>query len=258
LVSVFMGIPPLRILAIDPALANVGWMVLEFDPNQIEVISGPVARWIAEKDGTGLHSYHCFTRVAGGVLSTDNRATIRERLMEQIDGIHILVSLHQPDLLAFESQFEAGKRGFTGGVAVELGLVFPYFNTKERPVRLFRCPDFEYLDNPQKSVFRQMDHIPLYGVSIRPIQLQSLAHHEKTTRDKTVIQRYREITNTQYKITPHECDAYFIGVHLGRFWACCLEGCWSEDILTRKERHTFLNPETGMLNRRFECWWANF
>ena len=251
-------INPIRIFSIDPALANVGWVVLDFDPNDPPADNIP--SWIKDKDTTGQHTYSCFKRVDGGTFSTNNEMTVNERLVHQLDEIHLLCAIHKPEMIAFESQLEVGVSRCTWGVAIQFGILFPYFRANHRQVRLSRCPGNQWEEqNCGNSVFNHVDHIPNYGVSIKPPQLQSITHHEKSTKPSIVKQRYREVSGDNRKrVTDHEADAFFMGVYAGRFWATCLEMCWSVDFLTQKEQNVFLNPDKGMMGRKFESWWINF
>lgn len=241
----------MRILGIDPALANVGWMLLEFDPTLFNGHQEGYPSWMNSTKEGGVSTYHCFERLNGGLYSTNKSTTIQERLVEQVDQIHMLVSVHRPDLLVYEAQLEVGNRRCTWGVALQLGIIFPYFGIKDRQVRLFHYPDPEYSIVPDKA------HIPPLGIAIKPQQLQSIAHHERSTKPKTVVQRYKEITGVTDKVSDHEADAYFLGVHAGRFWATCIQEIWDQDLLTQKEYHVFLDSDTGMLFREGESWWAN-
>jgi Holliday junction resolvasome RuvABC endonuclease subunit len=240
----------MKILAIDPALANVGWMLLEFNLDVLGTDSSYPSWMDPSKEG-GASTYQCFKRLNGGLYSTNNSITVQERLIEQIDQIHMLVSVHQPDILVYEAQLEVGNQRCTWGVALQLGIIFPYFSTKTRQVRLFHYPDPEYSIVPDKA------YIPPLGVAIKPQQLQSIVHHERSTKPKIVVQRYKEITGTTDKVSDHEADAYFLGVHAGRFWATCLNDYWDQDILSNKEHHVFLDSNTGMLFREGESWWMN-
>src|SRR5215467_10243032 len=123
-----MSIEPLKILAFDPALANMGWMLVNFDPNVLHDEQTP--SWISDK--TGIHTYKCFERLDGGTFSTDNQVTVNERMIHQIDEVHLLCAIHKPEMIAMESQLEVGSARCTGGVAIQFGIVFPYFCTNLR------------------------------------------------------------------------------------------------------------------------------
>jgi Holliday junction resolvasome RuvABC endonuclease subunit len=241
----------MRILGVDPAMANVGWMLLEFDRLHLDVNNTTYPSWMDKDKEGGTHTYQCFQVLNKGLYTTHKSATTQERLIEQIDQIHLLVSLYKPDILAYEAQMEDGNARCTWGVALQLGIVFPYYNIKSRQVRLFRCPDFV------NTSFTDMEFIPPLGVAIKPQQLQSIAQHERSTKPKIVVQRYREVTGLTHKISDHEADAYFLGVHAGRFWATCINDYWDQDLLTNKEHHVFLDSNTGMLFREGESWWSN-
>ncbi len=150
----------MRILGIDPALANVGWMLLEFDHNLLDSHHNGYPSWMDQDKEGGVSTYHCFRRLNGGLYSTNKSITIQERLTEQVDQIHMLVSVHKPDLLVYEAQLEVGNRRCTWGVALQLGLIFPYFNINARQVRLFHSSGSEDLN------FTDMAHIPNIGVRI--------------------------------------------------------------------------------------------
>jgi Holliday junction resolvasome RuvABC endonuclease subunit len=252
-----MDIEPLKILAFDPALANMGWTLVSFDPNVIH--EEPIPSWMTDK--IGIHTYKCFQRIDGGTFSTNNKISINARMIHQIDEVHLLCAIHKPELIAMESQLEVGSARCTWGVAIQFGIVFPYFCTNLRQVRLARCPDDRWSNGERQEtteVFSHIDHVPNYGVALKPPQLQSVAHHEGQTKSRVVKERYHEISgDTRKNITDHEADAYFVAVHSGRFWATCLERCWGTEFLTKKEQKTFFAPETGMVHRRDESWWCN-
>ena len=254
-----MSIEPLKILALDPAMANMGWALGTFDPNIVQ--EEPHPSWIEDK--SGIPTYRCFTRLDGGTFSTDNKQmTVNERLIHQIDEVHLLCAIHKPEMIAMESQLEVGSARCTWGVALQFGILFPHFCMHRRPVRLVRCPDDGWLDdNPEGNgeTFTHFDHIPNYGVAIKPPQLQSIVHHETHTKVKTVKARYCEVSRDDRKtVKDHEADAYFIAVHSGRFWATCLQTCWGPEYLTKKETRVFLAEGTGMIHRKYESWWTNF
>jgi hypothetical protein len=253
-----MDIEPLKILAFDPALANMGWMLANFDPNALQ--EEPTPSWIPDK--TGIHTYKCFRRLDGGTFSTDNQMTVNERMIHQIDEVHLLCAIHRPELIAMESQLEVGSARCTWGVAIQFGIVFPYFSTYLRQVRLARCPDDRWSNGERREtteIFSHIDHVPSYGVALKPPQLQSVAHHEGQTKSRIVKERYHEVSgDTRKNVKDHEADAFFVAVHSGRFWAVCLQQCWGTEFLTKKETKTFLAPDTGMIYRRFESWWTNF
>jgi hypothetical protein len=140
--------------------------------------------------------------------------------------------------------------------------MFPYYCTHLRSVRLARCPDYRWENRngeTDQEIFSHIDHVPNYGVAIKPPQLQSVAHHEGYTKSKIVKERYREVSgDTRKKVTEHEADAFFVAVHAGRFWATCLQQCWGAEFLTKREQKIFLAPETGMAHRRQESWWVSF
>jgi hypothetical protein len=251
-------VSPLRILALDPALANMGWVVVSFDPNPVH--EEPIPSWM--EDRTGIHTYRCFERIDGGTFSTDNQMTVNERLIHQIDEVHLLCAIHKPEMVAMESQLEVGSARCTWGVALQFGILFPYFCMNRRPVRLVRCPDDRWEEEDAVNsveTFSHVDHIPNYGVAIKPQQLQSVAHHESQTKSKVVKERYREVSgDTRKGVKDHEADAFFVAVHSGRFWATCLQSHWGPEFLTKKEAKVFTAPETGMLHRKCESWWVNF
>jgi hypothetical protein len=253
-----MSIEPLKILAFDPALANMGWVLVIFDPNVIHEEKAP--SWMA--DHTGIHTYQSFTRLDGGTFSTDNQMTVNERMIHQIDEVHLLCAIHRPEMITMESQLEVGSARCTWGVAIQFGIMFPHFCTYKRQVRLVRCPDDRWCNGERQEtteIFSHIDHIPNYGVTLKPPQLQSVAHHQGRTESRIVKDRYREVSgDTRKKVTDHEADAFFVAVHSGRFWATCLQQCWGTEFLTKKERKIFLASETGMIHRRFESWWCNF
>jgi hypothetical protein len=255
-----MEFQSIKILSIDPALRNVGWMVGIFDPNSY-LENGPQPSWLA-KDDTPYHTYHCYKKLDGGTLTRKNVWTVHERLTYHIDELHLISAIHKPDMIALESQIEAGGNRCTWGVALQFGIIFPYFLMHRRQVRLSRCPDEAWVDNPQLNgtpIFSHVDHVPSYGVAIKPPQLQSIAHGQRVTEGADVISRYREVTgDAREKISDHEADAYFIAIHAARFWATCMIGCWAEDFLSKKEKRAFLNQKTGMITRRLESWWTNF
>jgi hypothetical protein len=249
---------PLKILAFDPALANMGWVLVNFDPNVLQSEQTP--SWMA--DPTGIHTYKCFERLDGGTFSTDNQMSVNERMIHQIDEVHLLCAIHKPEMIAMESQLEVGNARCTWGVAIQFGIMFPYFCANRRQVRLIRCPDDRWSNGERQEtteVFSHIDHIPNYGVAIKPPQLQSVAHHEGQTKIKIVKDRYYEVSgDTRKKVKDHEADAFFVAVHAGRFWATCLQQCWGVEFLTKKEQKIFLATETGMVHRKFESWWINF
>lgn len=253
-----MDIEPLKILAFDPALANMGWALVSFDPNALQEEQTP--SWIMDK--TGIHTYKCFQRLDGGTFSTDNQMTVNERMIYQIDEVHLLCAIHKPEMIAMESQLEVGSARCTWGVAIQFGIVFPYFCSNLRQVRLARCPDDRWSNGERQEtteVFSHIDHVPNYGVAFKPPQLQSVAHHEGQTKSKIVKERYHEVSgDTRKGVKDHEADAFFVAVHSGRFWAICLQQCWGMEFLTKKEQKIFLASETGMAHRKFESWWTNF
>lgn len=253
-----MYIETRKILAFDPALANMGWVLVNFNPNY-ECQEQPPS-WMT--DSTGIHTYKCFERLDGGTFSTDNQMTVNQRLVHQIDEIHLLCAIHKPDMIALESQLEVGHARCTWGVALQFGIMFPYFCANHRQIRMARCPDDRWQDKDREEsteVFSHLDHVPSYGILIKPPQLQSVAHHESQTKSKIVKERYYEVSgDTRKGIKDHEADAFFVAVHSGRFWATCLQGCWQTEFLTKKEQKIFLAAETGMANRQFESWWTNF
>ena len=89
----------IRILGIDPGLRNTGWGVID------------VA-------GTRL------THVANGVVSTDAKSTISERLVQLHYGLRAVITAHEPDLGAVEETFvnkdprSALKLGAARGIAL--------------------------------------------------------------------------------------------------------------------------------------------
>lgn len=89
----------IRILGIDPGLRHMGWGIID------------VA-------GTRL------THVANGVISTDSKSTISERLVQLHYGLRAVLTAHEPDLGAVEETFvnkdprSALKLGAARGVAL--------------------------------------------------------------------------------------------------------------------------------------------
>ncbi len=89
----------IRILGIDPGLAHMGWGVI---------------------DVMGTRLMH----VANGVISTDAKSTISERLVQLHYGLRAVLTAHEPDLGAVEETFvnkdprSALKLGAARGVAL--------------------------------------------------------------------------------------------------------------------------------------------
>lgn len=89
----------IRILGIDPGLRHMGWGVI---------------------DVLGTRLVH----VANGVISTDTKSTISERLVQLHYGLRAVLTAHEPDLAAVEEIFvnknprSALKLGAARGVAL--------------------------------------------------------------------------------------------------------------------------------------------
>jgi Holliday junction resolvasome RuvABC endonuclease subunit len=244
-----------KILAIDPALSNVGWIILEFDCFKELFPEKP--SWIDHEVEGGCSTYGSFSRIDGGVVCTDKSEGYNQRLINQVDEIHLLVSLHKPDLLVFESQLAFGSQRCTWGMALQLGLIFPYYKIQERAVRTFRCPTMDYLQSNSSQVFSELEYVPSMVVGVNPAQLQSMAHHEKKTKRTVVVRRFHEVSHYYTKITDHEADAYFLGIHAGRFWASCVNQYWDQGLLTKREYRVFLDSKTGLLFNEGDSWWRN-
>lgn len=71
---------PIRILGIDPGLRRIGWGVVAVEGNRLSYL-------------------------ACGSLSTDDRATLAERLVAIHDGLRRVVEEHAPDEAAVEATF---------------------------------------------------------------------------------------------------------------------------------------------------------
>jgi crossover junction endodeoxyribonuclease RuvC len=71
---------PIRILGIDPGLRRTGWGVIEADGNRL-------------------------VHIACGSLTTDDQATLAERLVTIHDGLAAIVAEHRPDEAAVEATF---------------------------------------------------------------------------------------------------------------------------------------------------------
>jgi len=71
---------PIRILGIDPGLRRTGWGVIEAEGNRL-------------------------VHIACGSLTTDDQATLAERLVTIHDGLAAVVAEHRPDEAAVEATF---------------------------------------------------------------------------------------------------------------------------------------------------------
>jgi crossover junction endodeoxyribonuclease RuvC len=71
---------PIRILGIDPGLRRTGWGVIEAEGNRL-------------------------VHIACGSLTTDDKATLAERLVTIHDGLAAVVAEHRPDEAAVEATF---------------------------------------------------------------------------------------------------------------------------------------------------------
>lgn len=229
----------MKILGVDPALANVGWCLLDFDPFQdsAHFSGGQDPNWLDVKKNSGQHTYHYFHRLAGGVFSTTNVQTVLARLLEQARQVYGLVEHHRPDLLVLEAQLEVGQNRCTWGVALQTLILAPYF--------------------PGSVVVA--GYRPRWVVTVGPHLLQAAVHGERSTRSRTVVERYGRVSGDPRRKVAlhHEADAYFLGIVGGRFWATCLTECWDRSILSDRERRFFLKIGTGMLFRQLDAWWQN-
>lgn len=89
----------IRILGIDPGLGHMGWGIIDVMGSRL-------------------------THVANGVISTDAKSTISERLVQLHYGLRAVITAHEPDLGAVEEVFvnkdprSALKLGAARGVAL--------------------------------------------------------------------------------------------------------------------------------------------
>jgi crossover junction endodeoxyribonuclease RuvC len=83
----------MRILGIDPGLQRTGWGVIE---------------------STG----HKLTHISHGVIATDSKADMSERLLKIFDGLTNVITLWQPDTAAIEEIFVNSN----SGSSLKLGL----------------------------------------------------------------------------------------------------------------------------------------
>lgn len=259
-----------RILAIDPAMDNTGWMLLKVyldavpffyteNCGQNQPMLSPPTKpyWITEKDTTGKHLYDHFEREAGGTHTSDSKKSMNWRISDQADRIHKLVTDFNPDILVLESQLDKGDNKNPYGVALQIALLYPYFRTD------LRFPRFVYyipgnLDpSLHYEAYQYNFPIPRVVITIRPERLQSIAHYQRSTTGGEVVRRYKHLTGEKRRLSQHEADSFYLGYHAARFWATCINSHWSRDILTQKENHVFLESTKGMLYQMDDVWWIN-
>lgn len=259
--------PTKTILALDPAMGNVGWMFLKLntevplrEPHPL-----PTPEWITEKDTTGVHTYHNFDRLDGGTLQQDPTKPWIYRVQSQAEDVHKLIHRFKPDILALESQLDKGDNKSPTGIALQYLIVAPYYNQESKMFKRYvslvsgavtgRSVDGKL---PTVEVGLIPEHIPSFVIGIRPEGLQSVAHYERATKGSRVVSRYKQLVPTdKHRLSQHEADAFFIGVHAGRFWATCLATHWPRTHLTTKEAHCFIDPPNSMFYRKEDAWWEN-
>jgi hypothetical protein len=237
-------VPVLTVLGIDPAMDNVGYHFLKLNTSEPPHLPGPPIPfkdplWITEKDPTGKHTYWYFQSLAGGTKQSDSTRSMTYRLINQADEVHKLIAELKPDILVLEAQLDKGDNKNPYGVALQIAITFPYFHPTTRP-----------------PTIRPAYH-PRWVIQIRPERLQSIAHHQRKTTGREVVQRFKHVTECKARVSQHEADAYFLAVHGGRFWASCVKSHWDRDILTSKENHVFLQEPKGMLFQMDDAWWEN-
>lgn len=239
------------ILGIDPAMNNVGYMLLQLDTeNELRSTAPESADWIKLKDTTGKHTYRHFTRLAGGTLEGPDTNWF-ERIQTQADSLHEIIGQLKPDIIAIESQLDKGDSKSPTGVALQHLILAPYFRVDKKYYTRV------HIDTDDQVVLTQSyEPMPKFVVLLYPPRVQSVAHCERSTKGRIVVNRYKQmVPEDKHRLSQHEADAFYIGVHCGRFWATCLTECWPKSYLTEKERYVFLEGPKAMINQRNEVWW---
>lgn len=241
-----------RILGIDPAMNNCGWMLIKLDTGNVLRPTAPMtASWIIDKDTTGKHTYQHFQRIDGGTIGGDEKVSWFERIQAQADAIHIVVDKVEPDIIAIESQLDKGESRSPTGFALQHLILAPYFRPDKKYYRRFHIAYSDIGVPCYKAEF-----LPSFVVLLCPPRVQSVAHCERSTTGLVVVRRYKQLVPTdKRRLSQHEADAWFIGVHVGRFWASVLTNNWDKAILTEKERYVFLDGCKAMMTQEGEAWW---
>lgn len=239
----------MRILAIDPAMANIGiWCgdLLDGDP---ERLVSQCPSWQSDK---GSQCYSLLHEIARGTLTTSPTEPMWNRIQECTDFIHGSIEVYRPNILISEAVLTHGpSRNVTGGMVLASILD-------------------RYRELPRKNECSFLEAV----LTIPPSKLRSVAHQasKKTKGQKItkaiVKQRYRDVRLLPKKtrLTDHEADAFFLAYHGIRFWMTCVTNQWSKNILTPAEVRAYItgtgkNPRTkiehstALIKSEGDQWW---
>jgi hypothetical protein len=242
------------ILGIDPAMDNVGWMLLKMDTEKPlrDTNPQPEPDWILQKDTTGVHTYQHFERLNGGTLKSDKTKSWLYRVHQQVNEMHEIIYKEKPTLLALEAQLDQGENRNPTGLSVQNLIIAPFYHTNRKIFRRY----VTQLSGSESNLVPEF--IPKTVVLIRPERLQSVAHQERSTKGSRVVARYKKLyPEDKRRLSQHEADAFFIAVHAGRFWATCINNFWPRTHLTTHETPIFLESAKAIIKQEDEAWWQN-
>ncbi len=240
----------MRIMAIDPAMANLGVWIGDLLPGSPKD-SNRHPSWMPR---SGQHTLDLMKEVVRGSLATAPTEFMWSRIQRGTDFAHSFVENFRPDLIVTEAVLTHGlRRNVTGGMV--LAAILDWYR-------------------PKPSPWGRSDwYLPQAVITIPPPKLRSIAHGGRKYKGKVVTKavvkdRFREARGLPKKtrVTDHEADAFFLAYHGLRFWKTCVVRDWPLEALSREETQAFLhskgkNPRTkiehstALLDGEGDGWW---
>jgi hypothetical protein len=230
----------MRVMGLDSAMRNSGYVVLDFDPAEILTLKSPNP------------THALMKRVADGTVSySDTDETRLSRLVSNARDVQDLVSKYTPDIVTIEGALDKGPQRSSTGTALYTLLAGPWFLGKA------------LMQSEEKQAF-----VPPVVVTLSPERHMAAAHEKRSLTGTEVVKKYRDLVFDKPKgrVSEHQADAYFLAYLGSRFWMT-KKGIWPRSILTPKEDAIFFDfnlrdsknqrrlASKSMINEEGSSWW---